>query len=157
MATVLERYQTLRFQIGERMQKEPITPDMLWRYGELVFRIGVLETLQVYLNAAPLVMERSQLEGHYKMLDAYVQSITLDRKYGPSRGPDTQKERETAEKSLAQVVQDYRKRFSSFKPQNEESYRSEVGRAVQTVLPAWFQMRESFVPLKLVKGKEKTS
>ena len=59
MATVLERYQTLRFQIGERMQKEPITPDMLWRYGELVFRIGVLETLQVYLNAAPLVMERS--------------------------------------------------------------------------------------------------
>ena len=119
--------------------------------------IGVLETLQVYLNAAPLVMERSQLEGHYKMLDAYVQSITLDRKYGPSRGPDTQKERETAEKSLAQVVQDYRKRFSSFKPQNEESYRSEVGRAVQTVLPAWFQMRDSFVPLKLVKGKEKTS
>lgn len=157
MATVLENYQTLCLQVGERMQKEPVSADMLWWYGELVFRIGVLETLQAYLNAAPLVMERPRLEFHYKMLDAYVQSITLDRKYGPNRGPDTQKERDTAEQSLTQVVQDYRKRFSSFKPQNEESYRSEVNRVVQTVLPAWLQMRDTFVPLKLVKGKVKTS
>lgn len=157
MATVLESYRSLRLQIGERMQKEAISPDMLWRYGELVLRIGVIETLQAYLNAAPLVMERPRLEGHYKMLDAYVQSITLDRRYGPFRGPDTQKERETAEHSLAQVVQDYRKRLSSFTPRNEESYRREVSQIVQTVLPAWLQMRETFVPLKSGKGKEKKS
>ena len=157
MATVLERYQTLRFQIGERMQTEVITPDMLWRYGELNFRISVLETLQAYLGAAPLVVERPRLEQHYMMLNAYIQSMMMDRKYGPVRGDGMKEEREAAERSLAQVVQDYRTRLSSFNPQNEESYRSEVSRIIKTVLPAWLQMRDTFVPLKPAKGKEKTS
>ena len=97
------------------------------------------------------------LQGHYRMLDAYIQSLTLDRRYGPDRGPDTQKEREAASQSLDRVVQDYRKRFSSFKPTTTESYWSEVSRVIRSVLPAWLQVRDSFVPLKTVKRKETPS
>ena len=72
---------------------------------------------------------QNSVAAYYRMLDAYIESLTLDRRYGPDRGPDTQKEREAASQSLNWVVQDYRKRFSSFKPTNAESYWSEVSRS----------------------------
>ena len=157
MATVLSNYQTLRSQVEERMRTVDTTPEMLWWYGELTYRIGVLETLQAYNNAAPPVMDPIPLQGHYRMLDAFIESLTLDRRYGPDRGPDTQKEREAASQSLNWVVQDYRKRFSSFKPTTAESYWSEVSRVIRSVLPAWLQVRDSYVPLKTVKRKETPS
>ena len=157
MATVLSNYQSLRGQVEERMRAVDITSEMLWWYGEPIYRIGVLETLQAYNNAAPPVMDLAPLQGHYRMLDAYIQRLTLDRRYGPDRGLDTQKEREAASQSLDRVVQDYRKRFSSFKPTTTESYWSEVSRVIRTGLPAWLQVRDSFVPLKTVKRKETPS
>lgn len=157
MATVLSNYQTLLGRVEERMRTVDITSEMLWWYGELIYRIGVLETLQAYNNAAPPVTDLAPLQTHYRMLDAYIQSMTLDRRYGPDRGPDTQKEREAASQSLDRVVQDYRKHFSSFKPTTAESYWSEVNRVIRSVLPAWLQVRDSFVPLKTVKRKETPS
>lgn len=157
MVTVLENYRSLRSQVEEKMCNIDTTPEMLWWYGELVYRIGVLETLQVYNNSAPPVMELPPLREHYRMLDAYIQSLTLDRRYGPNRGPDTQKERDAASQSLDRIVQDYRKRFSSFAPTTLESYWEEVTRVIRSVLPAWLQVRDTFVPLKTVKRKENPS
>ncbi len=157
MATVLANYQSLRGQVEEKMRGADITSEMLWWYGELVYRIGVLETLQVYNNSAPPVMELPPLQGHYRMLDAYIQSLTLDRRYGPNRGPDTQKERDAASQSLDRIVQDYRRRFSSFAPATPESYWEEVTRVIRAVLPAWLQVRDTFVPLKTAKRKESPS
>ena len=139
------------------MREEETSPVMLWWYGELLYRISILETLQVYNNSAPPGMEVPPLLEHYRMLDAYIQSMTLDRRYGPNRGPDAQKERDAASKSLDRIVQDYRKRFSSFKPMNEESYWKEVTKVIRSVIPAWLQVRDSYVPLKTVKRKENAS
>ena len=63
-------------------------------------------------------------------------------------GPDTQKERDAAQNNLGRVIEDYRKRFSSFAPSAPESYSREIGRVIQTLLPAWLQFRNTFVPIK---------
>ena len=72
----------------------------------------------------------------------------MERRYGPNRGPDTQKERDAAQNNLGRVIADYRKRFSSFAPSSQESYSHEISKVVQTLLPAWLQYRNTFVPLK---------
>lgn len=46
MATVLSNYQSLRGQVEERMRAVDITSEMLWWYGELIYQIGVLETIR---------------------------------------------------------------------------------------------------------------
>ena len=78
---------------------------------------------------------------------------TFGLPYGPNRSPDTQKEREAAQNNLGRVIEDYRKRFSSFAPSAPESYSHEISKVVQTLLPAWLQFRNTFVPLK--KEREK--
>lgn len=77
--------------------------------------------------------------------------------YGPNRGPDTQKERDAAQVNLERVIQDYRKRFSGFQPAEPEAYQKEIGRVITTLLPAWLQYRNTFVPLQKNKKEEKRS
>ena len=60
----------------------------------------------------------------------------------------SQKERDAAQNNLGRVIEDYRKRFSSFAPSAPESYSREIGRVIQTLLPAWLQFRNTFVPIK---------
>ena len=50
MATVLENYYGYRQQLLQRMDQPPISPADLWLYGEILYRIGVLETCQMYLR-----------------------------------------------------------------------------------------------------------
>ena len=148
MATVLENYYNLRSEVDQRIAQGRAPADAIWWHGEIVYRIGVLETCQMFCKTAPITMEVKVLQGHYKMLDAYVQCLALERRYGPNRGPDTQKERDAAQNNLGRVIADYRKRFSSFAPSTQESYSNEIGKVVQTLLPAWLQYRNTFVPLK---------
>ena len=101
MATVLENYYALRGELEQRMAQAPINAVDLWYYGEIVYRVGVLETCQMYLRSAPVSMNTPELLGHYQMMDAYVQSLALERRYGPDRGPDTQKEREAAQTTVS--------------------------------------------------------
>lgn len=53
MATVLENYYALRGELEQRMAQAPINAVDLWYYGEIVYRVGVLETCQMYLRSAP--------------------------------------------------------------------------------------------------------
>lgn len=154
MATVLENYYGLRQQLLQRMAQPPISAGDLWLYGEILYRIGVLETCQMYLRSAPITDKAPCLVGHYKMMDAYVQNLARERRYGPDRGPDTMKERETAQTNLERVIQDYRKHFSGFRPVSEDSYQKEIGKAITTLLPAWLQFRNTFVPIKRAVGGE---
>lgn len=85
MATVLENYYGYRQQLLQRMAQPPISPADLWLYGEILYRIGVLETCQMYLRSAPITREVPCLQGHYMMLDAYVQNLARERRYGPNR------------------------------------------------------------------------
>ena len=57
MATVLENYYGYRQQLLQRMAQPPISPADLWLYGEILYRIGVLETCQMYLRSAPITRE----------------------------------------------------------------------------------------------------
>lgn len=154
MATVLENYYGYRQQLLQRMSQPPINAGDLWLYGEILYRIGVLETCQMYLRSAPITTEMPFLAGHYKMLDAYVQNLARERRYGPDRGPNTQKEREAAQLNLERVIQDYRKRFSGFHPAEPEAYQKEVGRVITTLLPAWLQYWNTFVPFYRAKKEE---
>lgn len=133
MATVLENYYALRGELEQRMAQAPINAVDLWYYGEIVYRVGVLETCQMYLRSAPVSMNTPELLGHYQMMDAYVQSLALERRYGPDRGPDTQKEREAAQSNLGRVIQDYRKRFSAFSPTAAMAYKKEINRVITTL------------------------
>ena len=151
MATVLENYVSLRRRIeGEMAQAQP-TPTHVWWFTELVYRISVLETCQMYCRSAPVSLDVKTLLGHYQMVDAYIKCMVAERAYGPDRGPDTQKERDAARANLDRVVQDYRKRFSSFSPSAPDFYGKELTKFVNTVLPAWLQFRNTFVPLKKMK------
>ena len=154
--TVLERYWELRVKLAQYMNQPQPKIIALWGYGEVLYRIGVLETCQVFTRmAASAADTRAQVE-HYQMLDAYIQSLALERRYGPNRGPDTQKERDAAQNNLGRVIQDYRKRFSSFSPSSPAAYANEVNRLVNTIMPAWLMFRETFVPIKKL-GEEITS
>lgn len=156
MATVLENYYGYRQQLLQRMAQPPISPADLWLYGEIQYRIGVLETCQMYLRSAPITREVPCLQGHYMMLDAYVQNLARERRYGPNRGPDTQKERDAAQVNLERVIQDYRKPFTGFQPAEPEAYQKEIGRVITTLLPAWLQYRNTFVPLKNKKEENRS-
>ena len=92
MATVLENYYGIRRELEQRITQNPVTAASMWCYGEILYRTGVLETCQMYLRTAPISIETTALLGHYQMLDAYVQSLARERRYGPDRGPDTKKE-----------------------------------------------------------------
>ena len=105
----------------------------------------------MYQRSAPVTTNIATLMGHYQMLDAYIQSLTYERRYGPDRGPDTQKERDAAQNNLGRVIQDYRSRFSGFRPASDDSYSNEVRRVITTLLPAWLQFRETLVPIKKAK------
>lgn len=151
MATVLENSLSLRRWVESEMSQAPATPTHVWWYTELVYRISVLETCQMFCRTAPVSQEIKTLLGHYQMVDAYIKSMVTERRYGPDRGPDTQKEREAAQLNLERVVQDYRKRFSSFAPSAPDFYGKELTKVINTVLPAWIQFRNTFVPIKKMK------
>lgn len=153
MATVLETYYNYRNQVNARIAQGGATADAVWWFGELSYRIGVLETCQMYCSTAPVTLDMNVLIGHYQMLDAYVQCLAQERRYGPNRGPDTQKERDAAQNNLSRVIEDYRKRFARFAPATPEAYGMEIGKLINTLLPAWLQFRNTFVPIKK-KDKE---
>ena len=157
MPTVLENYYNLRHEVEQRIAQGESSAAAVWWYGALVYRIGVLETCQMFCKTAPSTMKTQVLLGHYQMLDAYVQNLARERRYGPNRGPDTQKERDAAQVNLERVIQDYRKRFSGFQPAEPEAYQKEIGRVITTLLPAWLQYRNTFVPLQKNKKEEKRS
>ena len=136
MATVFENYYNLRSEVDRRIAQGGAPADAIWWHGEIVYRIGVLETGQMFCKTVPVTMEARFLQGHCKMLDAYVQCLALERRYGPNRGPDTQKERDAARNNLGRVIEDHRKRFSSFAPSAPESCSREIGRTIRTLLPA---------------------
>lgn len=149
--TVLQRYQQDVKQLQQYMAQNRITADILWRYGELSYRISVLETCQVYCKSAPVTTNTQALTRHYQMFDAYIQNLAQERSYGPMRGPDTEKERNAARVNLGRVIDDYRKRFTSFAPAFNEAYGQEIGKVVGAIMPVWLQMRETFVPLRVEK------
>lgn len=144
MATMLDNYKNLRQGLDVQMKDSPPS-NQVWQYQELLYRIEVLEACQMLQKVAPINADAKALITHYQMVDAYIQGLTSERRYGTASDENIQMQRNTSYQNLCRVIQDYRKRFASFAPSNPDQYRKEIGRAISTVLPAWIQYRNTYV------------
>ena len=146
MATLLESYSNRKNRFNEGTQTAMPGPEQVWQQQELLYRIGVIETCQMLVKTAPLSIDVKSLLWHYQIVDAYVQSLTQERRTRSEVSEDLQKQRNTAHINLLQVIKDYRKRFGSFVPGNEDScYRKAIANTIQTVLTAWVQYRQTYI------------
>ena len=103
----------------------------------------------MFVKAAPQSADTKDLFWHYQMVDAYIQNLSLERRYAMDASENLQKQRETARGNLLRVIQDYRNRFTSFAPGNDAScYRETVAKVIQTVLPVWLQYRQTYTEIK---------
>ncbi|MCL2343184.1 MAG: hypothetical protein FWC62_04700 [Firmicutes bacterium] len=145
--TMLEKLKTQRDALLAQMEtgEIPVQPKHLWAYQELLYRIEVFEVMQMFHRSAPCTTDTKVLCGHYQMVDAYVHHITLERQYGKPADENQQKNRQAAIDSLQKVNEDYRRRFSSFRPSTAELYGKEIGNMIQCVLVAWLQYRNCYV------------
>jgi len=145
MATVLERYYGQKKELNERIKKKEPVQDIIFFYPELLYRLQVIETFQMFQNTAPVTQEAPILLRHYQMFDAFSQWLLKERQFPQSKDEKIQKRRETAYGSFVKVVQDYRKRFSSFAPSSEEQYKKEIINVISVVMPVWFQYRATLI------------
>ena len=112
---------------------------------EVNYRICVLETFESLSKSAPITMDTKVMGYHYQLVDAYVKFVLTERKFGPKTDTEGIKKRETAAASFEKVVQDGRKRFSSFSPTSQDQYRSTIGNYILTVLSVWMQYRNTYI------------
>lgn len=145
MATILEQYREKQNNIRAQIAENSLPPEDLLVMQELNYRICVLETFQSFCKSAPVTTDTKVMGYHFQLVDAYVRFVLGERKFGPKTDSDGQKKRETAYTSFERVVQDGRKRFSSFKAGNQEQYKTAISTFVNTVLPMWMQYRNTYI------------
>ena len=114
---------------------------------ELNYRICVLETFQSFCKSAPITLDTKVMGYHFQMVDAYVRFTLNERRFGLKADAEGQKRRETALSSFEHVVQDGRKRFSSFKAGTQEQYKTSISQYIHTILPVWMQYRNTYINL----------
>jgi hypothetical protein len=149
MATILETYCNIKENMDSKMKSAKPGSAQIWLYQELLYRIEVLQVCQLFQRSAPESADPKALAPHYQMLNAYIENLTLERRFGANNGEDAQKVRDTALGNLRRVVEDYRKRLGSFAPGNDAGrYIKEVASVIQTVLPAWIQYRQACIEIK---------
>ena len=149
MPTMLETYQAGKNSFDTSIQTAAPAPDQIWIQQETIYRIEVLETCQMFAKTAPQSVDAQILAPHYQMVDAYIQNLSLERRYGVSAGEETKKQCETAYNNLLRVIQDYRARFGSFSPGGDTGcYRKTISKVIQTVLPVWIQYRQTYIEIK---------
>jgi hypothetical protein len=148
MATLLEGYHSRLKQLNSGMQIALPGPSDIWMQQELYYRVGVLETCQLFVKTAPKSAGAQDLCWHYQMVDAFFQNLTTERRYAADAHDILQKLRETAHGNLQKVIADYRKRFGSFTPGSDaECYRKTITNVIQTVLAAWIQYRQTYIEI----------
>jgi len=125
----------------------PVPSKQLWLYQELLYRIEVFEVCQMFHRTAPCTTDTKILCGHYKLMDAFIHYIALERQYGKPADENGQQNRDTANASLQKVIKGYQRKFSSFRPTTAELYGNEAGELIQCVLVAWIQLRNCFVDI----------
>ena len=149
MATMLETYHIQKSSFDSSIQTAMPGPEQIWRQQEVLYRIEVLETCQMFIKSAPNSLDVKLLVTHYQMVDAYVQNLALERRYGVNSGEETKKQRDTAYGSLNQVIESYRKGFGSFAPGNDAGcYKKTIASVIQTVLPVWILYRQTYTEIK---------
>lgn len=145
MATILEQYRKRQNDIREQIAANSLPLDQMLIMQELNYRICVLETFESLCKSAPITMDTKSMGFHFQLVDAYVRFTLNERKFGPKTDAEGQKKRETALQSFTQVVQDGRKRFSSFNASTQEQYKTCINNYIKTILPVWMQYRNTYI------------
>ena len=143
--TMLEKYQIAYAELAK--QGNSMTLEQAWTMQELLYRMEVLQACQMFTLIAPVGGDMRAMLTHYQMVDGYLESLKTERRNGLASREEEQKQRDTAHQNLCRIVNDYRKRFSSFSPTRPEQYKSEITRAITTFLPAWVQSRNTFIKI----------
>lgn len=145
MATWLNEYTSLKNDMASQAASGQMALEQLMLYQELIYRIEVLEVCQTLCKTAPVTVEMQALIGHYKLVDAYIQCLARERRFGQPADNDLKAKRETASGTLDKTVADCRKRFSSFSPTGQDQYKKSIGALISTVLPVWLQLRNTYI------------
>ena len=147
MATVLEQYNELKVRINAQIDAGKFPPEQMLQHQEMLYRIDVLETCMAFGKTAPVTMDQRILTYHYQMLDAFFMCLLQERRFGLPGDDKVKKQRECAYMNLGAVINTSRKQFSSFKPVNQDTYRTSVQNMINTILPAWMSYRNTYVTL----------
>lgn len=147
MATILDRYREKQNEIRSKVAENSLMLEELLTMQELNYRICVLETFQTFCKSAPITMDTKAMGYHFQMVNAYVKFVLNERRFGPKTDADGQKKRETALASFERVVQDGKKRFTSFSAGTNEQYKKSISQYVNTILPVWMQYRNTYINL----------
>lgn len=147
MATILDQYREKQNEIRSKAAENSLMLEELLTMQELNYRICVLETFQTFCKSAPITMDTKAMGYHFQMVNAYVKFVLNERRFGPKTDADGQKKRETALASFERVVQDGKKRFTSFSAGTNEQYKKSISQYVNTILPVWMQYRNTYINL----------
>lgn len=147
MATILDQYREKQNEIRSKVAENSLMLEELLTMQELNYRICVLETFQTFCKSAPITMDTKAMGYHFQMVNAYVKFVLNERRFGPKTDADGQKKRETALASFERVVQDGKKRFTSFSAGTNEQYKKSISQYVNTILPVWMQYRNTYINL----------
>ena len=147
MATWLNDYQVRKEQMAPLAAKGEFSLMQSMEYQELLYRIEVLETCQMFCKTAPVTTDLKVLIGHYQLVDAYMQCIDRERRIGLPADEKQRAYRKTSSEMLEKIVTDCRKRFSSFQPSSQDLYKRSISTLLSTVLPVWLQMRNAYTKI----------
>ena len=149
MATVLEQYRLRQSAWNAQSAAGKLPVDTLLPMLELNYRVDVIDTFQIICKTAPVSNDGKTLAFHYQLVDAYIQLLLRERKFGSRADEAGMKRRQTAEESLLRVVRENRRQFSSFKVSTPDQYKGAVCKLVNTFLPIWLQYRETYIHIQL--------
>ena len=98
-------------------------------------------------KAAPITTNMNDLLLHYQLTDTILSCMAEERHMGFPADDKGKAQRKTAVENFHRVLTDFRKRFSSFRAEKPEQYQQAISAMVNTVLPVWIQMRNTYVPI----------
>lgn len=150
--TVLSNYTKRLEELQSKIKAGTLPLPELFIFQELNYRVSVLQTMQAFCRTAPLTTDIQPLGFHYQQANSYMQGLLSEHRYGLKPDEKGMKRRETALSAFRNIYADNCKRFSSFAPSSPDQYKSSLSSMINTVLPAWLQYRETYVPVDEQKG-----
>ncbi len=144
MASWLDEYQNIKTDMERDFNGAIPAVEQLIVYQELIYRIGVLEMAKELCSSAPVTTDTKALVRHYQLVDAYLRCVVNERRFGLPADVKLKERRRTASDALSKVHADCRKRFSSFRPVDENTYRESINQLINAVLLVWMQLRNAY-------------
>ena len=134
----------LRAELGQ--SSNPDSPDTALQKLEILYRIEVLECMQVLLQTTPPNASDSKaLFEHFQILDGFVVSLFNDRKYYLKYDEKFVKDQETAKENFKKIYSESRSPFRYMKL--GINYSGMVKAFVHKNYIAWYQYRETFIKI----------